>query len=104
MYRGKPSVLLISEQSASSLSRLLEERGVALTTEGSLAQAAVWLETALYDVLFVHWFEGNADLALLRELAERWADTPLVLCGPDELAREALAAGASEYLAEPVSP
>jgi two-component system response regulator AtoC len=105
VYRGKPSVLLIAERPVGDLLRLLEERGVALKVETSLTRAAVWLEAALYDVLFVHWSERNADSLLLSNLAERWVDTPIVVSGPpaDELARKALSAGASEYLPEPVS-
>ncbi len=105
MDRRKPSVLLITEVAGSSLQALLEQRGVEVVTAPSVELAAAPLEATLFDVVILAETQ-EVSASSLSWLAERWPDMPFVLCGPPgtELARRALAAGAADYLSQPVAP
>ncbi len=105
MDRRKPSVLLISEVAGGSLQALLEQQAIDLVLVPGAEEAAARLEMSLFDAVILA-DSGEASAGTLASLAERWPDTALVLCGPPgaELARRALAAGAADYLSEPVSP
>jgi two-component system, NtrC family, response regulator AtoC len=105
--RVRPSVLLISTGADESVAGLL--RACDVTVLPSLAEADRALATRLFDVLMLQ-VGGPGPLAhgLAHEsswIRERSLDTPLLAFGPADavLERDALAAGAAQYLALPVA-
>jgi two-component system response regulator AtoC len=111
MDRGKPSLLLVSPNERPDLSALLSQRGLAVTAASSSREAVAVIEGSSFDALLIELEAagvGGSSLREVRDLAERWPDLPIVACsavltGTEELARNALAAGAVEYLALPAT-
>jgi two-component system response regulator AtoC len=107
MKSGKPSVLLVSSNAAGCVSELLGAYDV--TVLASPVEAAEALATRLFDVLLLEVGVpgplANGAAVESSWIRERSLDTPLVALGPSsaELEREALTAGAAQYLTLPTS-
>src|SRR5688572_5607256 len=104
MDRGKISVLLACTTPGGELELALVRRGVEVVVATDLPATAPLLEARLFHAVLLGSAAGSApaDLAWLRE---HCTDVPIVAVGAptDELARAALCAGATEYLAWPGS-
>ncbi|HYP91476.1 MAG TPA: sigma-54 dependent transcriptional regulator [Polyangiaceae bacterium] len=86
-----------------TLEALLEESGLSVVTVADCAQAAERMASSLFDVALLPVGADAAALAVVAQLQEACADTPLIAFGPDEpaLTSAALRAGATEYLVWP---
>src|SRR5258708_10355794 len=76
----------------------------AVDTAPSYDHALTALTTKTYDVAFVDYWLGSRDgLALLREVRQRGVTTPVIVLtsrGAEEVAVEAMKAGAADYLSK----
>jgi PAS domain S-box-containing protein len=76
----------------------------AIDTAASYDQALEVLTTQTYDVAFFDYWLGSRDgLALLREVRQRGVTTPVIVLtsrGAEEVAVEAMKAGAADYLSK----
>ncbi|HEY3254894.1 MAG TPA: sigma 54-interacting transcriptional regulator [Polyangiaceae bacterium] len=106
MDRGKPSVLLISISQADAIAGLLGACGVTVSVSLDLGAAAEAVAARPFDILILEL--GTHNHLTDREMSwirERSLDAAVIALGPasSELEREAMAAGATDYLALPTS-
>ncbi len=104
MDGGKSCVLLVSIAMQSALLAPLAAHGLAVTRVNDVESAMSALSSQLFDLALVE-LEGSLGVEVVRSLAEKYPDVPLVAAGPetDELVRTALAAGACELLSLPLA-
>src|SRR6266498_1434096 len=79
-------------------------RAAEITTSGSYESGAKMLAAHPHDIAFVDYWLGARDgLSLLREIRQRGIATPVVVLtgrGAEEVAVEAMKAGAADYLSK----
>jgi two-component system, NtrC family, response regulator AtoC len=102
MDSGKARVLFVANDAPKSLVSLLSTCGAQVTAVKP-PEAPARLEASLFDLSLVLLDSPSTSLALVGQLHEGCADTPVIAVGPDEpeLMHQALAAGAIEYLSWP---
>ena len=79
-------------------------RGAAMEVAGSYDTALQAMGTAVYDVAFFDYWLGARDgLSLLRDIRTRGIETPVIVLtgrGAENVAVEAMKAGAADYLSK----
>jgi two-component system, response regulator YesN len=108
--RSQPSVLIVDDEEIvrSFLRAALEQTAHVVEAADGERATAILAEPARPDITLVlldHWLPRRSGLEVLRTMKERWPWIPVVLMtgvGSEQLAVEALRAGASDYLKKPV--